>query len=189
VDALVVAVASLSEQPRRFVLEAPLEWWASASLPETLPSDVREPLRLELEGYCLGRRLLFRGRLRGRVDLACGRCGEPYRHALEERVSLLLEPLPSHAPQPEHGLVLDEDDLELGRYAGERIDFSAVMVEAVMTAWPMQPRCGETCRGLCPRCGENLNRADCACARAGVSRPLAGLAALLGRGPARDDEP
>jgi uncharacterized protein len=187
VDALVVALASLSEEPRQLVLTAPAEWWESANVPEPRPSAVLEPLRLELSGYCLGRRLLFRGKLRGRIQIECGRCGEAYAHDLAEGVSLLLEPLPSHAPHPEGGLVLDEDDLELGRYAGDRIDLTPVLTESLMTAWPMQPRCDEACRGLCPQCGENLNESACACDREGGSRPLAGLAALL-RDKSRDEQ-
>ena len=39
--------------------------------------------------------------------------------------------------------------------------------EAVRQYWtaalPMQPLCQQNCRGLCDRCGQNLNQGDCSC--------------------------
>ena len=39
--------------------------------------------------------------------------------------------------------------------------------EAIRQAWagtvPMQPLCRPDCRGLCPRCGQDLNQGPCAC--------------------------
>ncbi len=41
------------------------------------------------------------------------------------------------------------------------------LAEAVRQYWqaarPMQPLCRAGCRGLCPRCGKDLNEGDCAC--------------------------
>ena len=46
-------------------------------------------------------------------------------------------------------------------------DHTLDMDEAVRQYWamalPMQPLCRPDCRGLCPRCGQNLNEGACAC--------------------------
>jgi uncharacterized protein len=43
----------------------------------------------------------------------------------------------------------------------------------------MQPLCKPDCRGLCHRCGHDLNDGDCACTNTVIDSRLAGLAALL----------
>jgi len=52
--------------------------------------------------------------------------------------------------------------------------------EQFQLALPMKPLCAESCRGLCPECGANLNRANCGCDPKWVVDPrLAPLKALL----------
>jgi uncharacterized protein len=187
-SSLCLSVPSIEETPRRFRLEAGADWWEHASLPPELrPQRVLEPLVMDLEAYRIGRRLLIRGELDGVVELACGRCAEGYSHAFHEPVTLLLEPLPATAEVPEGGLELDAEDMALGRYGGEELDFAPVLLEALLTAWPMQPRCAESCKGLCPGCGVNLNLGRCSCEGANVNRPFEGLGELLSgaRGRAR----
>lgn len=187
-SSLCLSVPSIEETPRRFHLEAGPEWWEQTSQPpEPRPERVLEPLALDIEAYRIGLRLLVRGELSGAVELACGRCAEGYRHAIREPVTLLLEPLPATAEVPEGGLELDAEDMSLGRYGGEELDFGPVLLEALLTGWPMQPRCSETCKGLCPSCGANLNVGRCSCEGTSMSRPFEGLGELLSgaRGRAR----
>lgn len=179
---LVIAVPEVQETPRAFRLEAGPAWWREARGilrdPET---ELVRPLVLDLQGYSLGRRLFFRGDLRGAVELPCGRCLEPYVHELAERLELLLEPLPPGAEPPEGGIELDPEELEIARYSGEELDFGVVLRELLLFTWPMQPRCAEGCLGLCPSCGANRNREACACAGDAKTRPFAGLGELLDR--------
>jgi uncharacterized protein len=46
---------------------------------------------------------------------------------------------------------------------------------------PMKPLCAQACRGLCPQCGTNLNRSQCACKPVWVDPRLAALEGLLNR--------
>ena len=43
---------------------------------------------------------------------------------------------------------------------------------------PLKPLCDETCKGLCPQCGANLNHETCTCAAEAVNSPFALLAKL-----------
>lgn len=43
------------------------------------------------------------------------------------------------------------------------VDVGAIAREAVVLALPAQPVCEETCKGLCPRCGADLNTGECRC--------------------------
>jgi uncharacterized protein len=46
---------------------------------------------------------------------------------------------------------------------GEELDLSQAVREEVILAVNPYVECDPKCRGLCPRCGTNLNREVCAC--------------------------
>ncbi len=43
------------------------------------------------------------------------------------------------------------------------IDLHEAVRQHALLSVPMQPFCDPDCRGLCPRCGVNLNHGDCEC--------------------------
>ena len=45
----------------------------------------------------------------------------------------------------------------------EQVDLEPLAREAVLLELPQAPLCKEECRGLCPRCGADLNEGDCDC--------------------------
>ena len=65
----------------------------------------------------------------------------------------------------------DEED-EIYYYQGEQVDLAPMLREQIILAAPIQPLCSENCAGLCPRCGQNLNEAQCACAPEPVNNPF-----------------
>ncbi len=181
---LTIQVLEVRESPRGFRLQSDAAWWRENRGALRDPEAVLlEPFVMDLEGYSLGRRLFFRGPVSGTVELACGRCLEPYSHGLSDRIELLLEPLPRLLPGspdlPKGGIALDPEDLEVARYSGDELDFGVVLRELLLFIWPMQPRCAESCLGLCPSCGANRNREPCRCAVDDEPRPFADLGELL----------
>ena len=46
---------------------------------------------------------------------------------------------------------------------GEHIDLAPLVREAVLLELPLAPLCREDCRGLCPRCGADLNAGPHVC--------------------------
>jgi len=177
---LMVHCEAIKETPRRFRLEAGSDWWSEVrALFRDPDAQLAAPLVADFEAYRLGARLLFRGKLEGELSLRCSRCGEPVALHVSEPLELLLEPAQNPAQVPEGGIELDPEDLELGRYAGEELDFGPVVLEILSLAWPMQPLCSEACTGLCPSCGAVRSRQACRCEVRQGSRPFAGLGQLL----------
>jgi uncharacterized protein len=177
---LTVRCETVKETPRPFRLEADAAWWNGVrELFRDPDARLVSPLVAAFDGYRLGHRLLFRGRLTGEISLRCSRCGEPVGLSLSEPLELLLEPAQNPAQVPEGGIELDPEDLELGRYAGDELDFGPVVLEILSLAWPMQPLCSESCLGLCPMCGAARSRQECSCETRQTSRPFAGLGQML----------
>jgi uncharacterized protein len=76
---------------------------------------------------------------------------------------------------------IDEDDLTTAFYREGLLDVIEMLREQFQLALPMKPLCAESCRGLCPECGANLNRAECGCRPTWVDPRLAPLKELLNR--------
>lgn len=62
-------------------------------------------------------------------------------------------------------IYVDEDQFDLKLYAEE----------AFLLNLPFIPLCSDTCKGLCPTCGHELNEGDCGCDNEVIDPRLAGL--------------
>jgi DUF177 domain-containing protein len=116
------------------------------------------------------------GGLETELELACGRCLEPYRLPLSATFDLRYLPASAAAAEGEHEM--DDEDLETSYYRDDQIDVNELLREQFYLALPMKPLCREDCRGLCPQCGINLNTSTCSCAPAWEDPRLAALKGL-----------
>jgi len=61
---------------------------------------------------------------------------------------------------------------------GTKLDVEQLIWNELLAQWPMRVLCKEDCKGLCSRCGADLNLGPCSCGREPDPR-LAALASLL----------
>ena len=78
----------------------------------------------------------------------------------------------------------EEDEADERYYNGETLNISEDVRQAVMLEMPMWPLCSETCEGLCPQCGIEINAGVCACeieneAPVAASNPLSAQLASI----------
>lgn len=140
--------------------------------------QVVEPIRLELEVQKADEdKFRLVGRARTTLEVACGRCLEPYRIPIDSTFDLSYLPQADNAGQGEHEI--RDEDLSTAYYRGEAIDLGDLLREQFYLALPMKPLCSEDCQGLCPQCGTNLNRGTCDCKPTWEDPRLAVLKALL----------
>jgi uncharacterized protein len=118
------------------------------------------PVAVTISYYRAGTQLFFSGQLAARTAAACARCAEEFDDARGRPFRFVLAPRVI-GYESEHSL--RDEDLEFSLYDGEQIDLSPLIREQVLLALPTRALCQEDCRGLCPRCGANLNRGDCGC--------------------------
>lgn len=105
-----------------------------------------------------------RGQLEGSVSVECGRCLERYPVALKQDLDLFYLPrLESRPEEEEEDVQLDDHDVVVGYYEGEKLDLGEVVREQVVLALPLKRLCREDCQGICPTCGRNRNTDRCAC--------------------------
>jgi uncharacterized protein len=120
------------------------------------------------------------GRLAGEARLACVRCLEAADVSLNSQFRLTFtREIPGQAAEdPPENRELRAEEMGLVLYEGDDIDLHDAIHEQVVMAMPMQPLCRPDCRGLCARCGANLNTASCRCVNDEVDPRLAVLKSL-----------
>jgi uncharacterized protein len=120
------------------------------------------PARASLEISNTGKALLVEGEVRGTLEVRCARCLEPFRWPVEAALSEVYYPADS-----EGNVVAGpakEDYREWIPFSGDILDITPEVLKSILLVLPMRFLCDEGCRGLCSRCGQNLNMAPCACA-------------------------
>lgn len=90
----------------------------------------------------------------------CDRCLEPARFAVDADFTLYYRPVEEGYGDEK---AIDAGEAEMGFYEGDGVELNDVLREHVLLALPMQRVCSETCKGICPVCGQNRNQKECRC--------------------------
>lgn len=184
-----ILIDRLKQTPTELAFGPDDPGWAEAveSVPELRGPEAELP-SVQLRAHRMGQDVYLEGVVTGALALECGRCLVRYGSPLREPFRLVLEPAGARVPpEPEAardlarlGMCLG-DELEMGWFQGPEIDLRSLLREVVALAVPVQPRCAEDCRGLCPRCGVDWNRETCGCEAERPASPFAALEALRRR--------
>lgn len=99
-------------------------------------------LKYDLRAEVVSNQLLVSGTLDIPVEFSCARC-------LKQFV------LTVHVGGYGFNAAVTEE--------GQAIDLTASVREDIIMALPVKPLCTQECKGICPRCGANLNQERCSC--------------------------
>ncbi len=105
--------------------------------------------------------VMIEGELETFVNTNCCRCLEPTSIAVKNGFRYIL--MPANNKRLSEEMELCAEDLEFGYYEGDFIDLDPIIYEQIILPIPMKVLCQESCKGLCPHCGINLNMASCHC--------------------------
>lgn len=112
------------------------------------------------------------------VTMQCGRCLAEFEHRIEAVVEAPFFPrLPKEGKTDEE----EEDEGDINYHDGETVDVFPVLHDQLILALPLKPLCREDCKGLCPRCGEDLNVKECGCPKGSPGSPFEELKKLKER--------
>lgn len=142
---MLIDLLRLPEAGERFRGEEP------ASILELSPDDeihALGPVYYDFTAVVISGELVVRGMVGVRVECLCSRCGEPF--SLEARDT--------------------QFEVSMNVAGLETVDLTEEIREASILAFPYFPVCRESCRGVCPVCGTNLNRGSCSCVRPADNR-------------------
>lgn len=72
----------------------------------------------------------------------------------------------------------EEQNGDLYYFTGDHLELAPMLREQLILASPMHPLCSEECRGLCARCGKDLNEGPCRCGEEPTGSPFQLLRAM-----------
>lgn len=104
--------------------------------------SVISPVNYKFEAQLHASGVVIQGNASVKISGQCGRCLENVEQEIATRYTLMLD--------------------ELGN--ADEIDVADEIREELMLALPINIICSDDCLGLCPECGQNLNKKSCKCA-------------------------
>lgn len=158
---------ALKNPGQSYPVSAAIELPAMDVLDETICFD---GIRIEGELIGAGESVRVDGTITAEVRAHCAKCLTPVKQGIEASVSEIF----AKEMNPD-----DPDQYPLDGYAVELTD---LVRDALLLELPMRFLCGEGCKGLCPSCGQDLNKQRCTC-QEGEHGPFSALSGLL-----KDDE-
>jgi len=133
-----------------------------------------------------GKGYLVEGKLKAKAVAVCDRCLAPFTvHIVgsiqEEFLPAGAKPVRSDAgeehPSGEEAGFFDD----LNVFEGDAFSLDELVHDHLLLGLPQKLLCRPDCRGMCPRCGANLNAGECGCPADDVDPRLAPLMDLLKR--------
>ena len=138
------------------------ETLAAEAVAVDLPNArINGPLRLAGNAIKTSAGVGIKGRLTGSIEMDCDRCLEPVERPID--IELDLEFAPKQQLEGGANLELHADDMKLDAIEGSDLDLGEIAREQVLLDLPQQFFCKDDCKGLCEKCGTNLNLKDCDC--------------------------
>ena len=104
----------------------------------------------------------------GRVSIwiPCSRCLEPVLHTFSIQIE---EEADMKLTDQERIEALDESSFIQDKV----LDTEKLLHNEILIRWPMRVLCKEDCKGICSRCGANLNQGSCDCDTADLDARMA----------------
>jgi uncharacterized protein len=99
----------------------------------------------------------------------CARCIEPVSNVLEISFEKDIASSGEVSSENDDYIIIED----------KKLDLLPCVEEEIMLEMPSRTLCKEDCRGLCQKCGKNLNEGDCDCDKKEVDPRLAILKTLL----------
>lgn len=123
--------------------------------------EITRPVSLEGYYYSSDKKIFLKAEVQTSIKSVCARCLKDVESELRFDIS---EKFASD----------DEDAYPL---LDKMIDLEGVIEESVILNLPKQVLCNEDCKGLCPKCGTDLNINECKCDKEEIdpNNPFAAL--------------
>lgn len=145
--------------PEGLSLDLKEEGSTLASLAGGLDFSFLSPVVAHLSVTRKGEDVSVCGDVSTKASLTCSRCIRKFDFTIETHFSVFFTRLREEAKERE----LKKEDMELNLLDGDEIDTDAILLEQIALEVPIKPLCSPECKGLCPRCGADLNQGRCGC--------------------------
>lgn len=156
----------VSNQGKEYTRELTIELESFDSSMGSYPITKKSPLQIEVKNRS-GRQLMLKAAGQVYLTASCDRC------LTEVEISIDLD-FEREFPIENERLVIEELD-EAEYMDGLILDTDQLVYDEILVNWPTKVLCKEDCKGICNKCGCNLNERMCACDRTVVDPRMAAI--------------
>jgi len=133
------------------------------------------PIHISVRLFREGTEVYVTGDMENEAEVDCGKCLEMFTTEFNSHFDVQYY---QTSDSEKFGWM--DESAGIRYYGEEHIDISDDVRQAIIAEIPLWARCSEDCKGLCHKCGQNLNLGDCDCSRLlSDTSPFAVLANLL----------
>jgi uncharacterized protein len=108
------------------------------------------------------RNLRVDGTVETAIQFRCSRCMKEFSRSFSTDFDLSYMPQPKWVNESAE-IELRYEDMDVAYYNGIALDVNLLVLEQIELAMPMKFVCREDCKGLCYKCGADLNEGACLC--------------------------
>jgi uncharacterized protein len=146
---MIIKISNLSEGEHNFVFESKID---VLELDEPFYGNYKSDVILQK----LHDQLIVSVSSEFKVKFECDRCGTEFKSSLRSDYKMIY--LMNEAPEETDSINVSY----LSRDA-DKINIKSDVREFALLSIPMKKLCKEECKGLCFKCGKDLNKEQCAC--------------------------
>lgn len=106
--------------------------------------------------FNLGNEILLDLCVKYKYNTQCDRCLKPMVEIVETN-------LEAHFFKNLEEVFEDEASIEYFELEDSQIFLDDLIISQIITSIPFKSLCDENCKGICPKCGKNLNEESCNC--------------------------
>lgn len=117
------------------------------------PIEKKAPFVLKLTNE-ENKRLLIQGEAEVTIVVPCDRCLQD----VEQEFHIVVDKELDLTNRDEEKSMNEADYM-----IGTNLDVDKLIFGEILVSWPMKVLCKEDCKGICKRCGANLNITECQC--------------------------
>jgi len=96
----------------------------------------------------------------GSLVVTCSRCLAEFQRTIKHSNRLTFFP---RIGEDTDEVIVDSDEADKVLYHNNILDLGELVREEAALIMPITSLCSDSCKGLCQKCGRNLNLADCSC--------------------------
>jgi len=115
--------------------------------------------RLDIQLFKSGKNVTIIGGAILKFHPSCDRCLEVFQKQEQVPIHQVILPFREQAGKKKE----DTEDEDIGYYKNDEIELGDIVKEYIILAQGMVNLCSKNCKGLCPKCGKNLNNGSCKC--------------------------
>ncbi|MEW6067284.1 MAG: DUF177 domain-containing protein [Nitrospirota bacterium] len=145
---------------------------------ESIDSNIiLPPVKTQIKIEKINSEVVIKGELTATVKLQCSRCLKDFEKIINIPIEAIYHPIEELKGDERHEVKSEELDMDF--YSTDEMDTAVLIKEQIMLNLSMKPLCADSCKGICIRCGKDLNTGECNCKAEQIDPRLEALKKLL----------